>query len=187
MTSGRATLIAPPIRLLPATEGNVVALEESIHSMAGVEKCYNLRAKQSLDAYVKSRVLKWLVRRLYDLCGISGDFRLHDMGTVLYEDVARAIVSQKNLEARSLKPGDKGYGFVWEFKESPVSRILGFESVRYGAVEYSGTDIDSRFLARHPTRLVDERISQKAVEGLRRVNAQLDETLASVRAATTSL
>ena len=184
MTGERATLIAPPIRLLPAVEDNVVALEESIHSMAGLETCYNLRAKQSLDAYVKSRVLKWLVRRLYDLCGISGDFRLHDMGTVTNEDVARSIVTQKNLEARFLKPGDPGYGFVWEFKPSPVNRLLGFEAVRYGVPEYSGTDLDAKFRACHPTRLVDHRANERAEANMRWVSDEVEKTWAAIKSAT---
>jgi hypothetical protein len=156
--------------------------------LLSLESCFNIRAKQSLDAWVasrtkgrlKRRILCWMIRTLYNQTDFSGDFRLHDMGTLTDEDVAKSIVAMKNSEAKLLKPGDKGYGFVWEYKASPVNRLLSESSVQYGAAEYSGTAIDSKLRARKPTELVEcdalQQIKGNLREGLK-LARDLNKTL----------
>lgn len=165
------------------------------HRLLGLESCFNVRAKQSLDAWVASRtkgrlkrsVLCWMIRTLYNQTDFSGDFRLHDIGTLTDEDVAESVVAMKNSEAKLLKPGDKGYGFVWEYKASPVNRLMSESSVQYGSAEYSGTDIDSKLRARKPTELIEcdalQKIKGNLREGLKLAQG-LNETLEASRNST---
>lgn len=124
------------------------------HPLLNAEHGYLILVKERLDAYVKTSFRRWVVRRLFDWCGVAGETRCRKLGIVLYEDLAIQIVTQRNLEAPNLKPGDPWYGCVWQWEKMPVSSLLGEEAVRYGKTEYSGTDIDKLHRARKLTTLV---------------------------------
>lgn len=138
----------------PTSRPQILQPADEYHPLLDADHGYLIFAKERLDAYVKNSIARWVVRKLFDWCGVAGETRRHDLGIMLYEDVAVQIVTQKNIEAKSLKPGDKWYGFVWQWKQSPVNSLLGAESVHYGNSEYSGTDIDGLHRARNPTLLV---------------------------------
>lgn len=158
------------------------------HPLMGVADGYLILAQERLEVYIKSAALRWVIRKLFDWADIAGDTRRHDLGIVLYEDLAIQIVAQKNLEAKSLKHGDKWYGFVFSWHEVPVNRLMGAESVRYGNLEYSGTDIDSLHRARNPTLLVplesvDTYQNSKLDETFRLLDEKVKQVAASVKPA----
>lgn len=172
----------------PTNRPKILQLEDENHSLLDADHGYLIFAKERLDAYVQNPIARWVVRKLFDWCSIAGETRRHDLGIMLYEDVAIQIVTQKNLEAKSLKPGDKWYGFVWQWKQSPVSSLLGSESVHYGKSEYSGTDIDSLHRARQPTLLVpiesvDTYQCPKLDETFRLLDEKVKQVAASVKPA----
>lgn len=173
---------------------NVVPLRVDgppLHPLLGLHSAYHLHAKQSLDAWVlevkkgrwKREFVRWLIREIHARIGFSGDFKLHEMGTVTSLDVARAIVAQKNLECKALKPGQPGYGFVWEFKESSINKVYPYGDIEYGRAEYSATTIDDHLKARKPTDLVDCQAVKDIRSEYLQVDAAIERTVVMARKA----
>lgn len=173
------------------------------HTLVGLEHCYHLHCKKSLDAWAeggKSAFQRWQRRRtvkkirgIFDATDgeFSGDFTLHEIATFTDEDVARSICAQKNAEAIAAKPGQDGYGWRWEIKQAPVNRLLQYEPVRYGIAEYSGTDIDAQMRRRVPTELVDckavQLVKAEYASEFCQIAEEVEKTLALTKKAVSSL